>query len=157
LTATTDFTLTCSGASGSAGQTVTVTVLPPAPPPVPSTYYVAPTGSNANSCTNAQNALTAKQTIQGGLACLSPGSTLVIRDGTYSGSGNALTNLPNGSSGNYITIKAEIDGNVIVTAELSMSHTDSYLIFQGLRFQGSGEKTIVGNHLKFFMNEFKGG
>ena len=157
LTATTDFTLTCSGAAGSAGQTVTVTVLPPPPPPVASTFYVAPTGSNANSCVSAQAALFAKQTIQAGLACLAPGSTLVIRDGTYSGSANALTNLPNGSPADYITIKAEIEGNVIITAGLSMSHTDAYLVFEGLRFQGASEKTIEGNHLKFFRNEFKGG
>ena len=157
LTATTDFTLTCSGASGSAGQTVTVTVLPPPPPPVANTYFVAPTGSNANTCAAAQSSLFAKQTIQGGLACLAPGSTLIIRDGTYSGSGNALTNIPNGSPGNYITIKAESEGNVIITAGLSMSHTDAYQVFQGLRFQSASEKTIVGNHLKFFRNEFKGG
>ena len=157
LTTNTDFSLTCSGPGGSASQSVTVTVSPPPPPPVAGTYFVSPTGSNANSCSAAQSAVSAKQTIQGGLSCLSPGSTLVLRDGTYSGSGNALSNLPDGTSSGYITIKAETEGNVVITAGLSMSHTDSYIIFQGLRFQGSSEKTIQGNHLIFARNEFKGG
>jgi len=121
------------------------------------TYYVAPTGSNFNSCATARNALTPKQTIQSGLGCLAPGGTLIIRDGTYSGSANALRRLPNGSPGKYITVKAENEGKVIITAGLEMDHTNAYLIFQGLRFQDSEGRIILGNHLKFFRNEFKGG
>jgi chitodextrinase len=128
-----------------------------AQPPVAGTYYVAADGSNSNTCASAQNALTAKLTIQAGFGCLAPGDSLVIRDGTYSGSANAISGVPNGSPGNYITIKAENEGNVIIIAGLNLDHTNSYLIFQGLRFQNAGDKTIVGNHLKFFRNEFKGG
>jgi hypothetical protein len=124
---------------------------------VANTYYVAPTGSNFNSCAAARNALTPKKTIQAGLGCLAPGSTLIIRDGTYSGSANALRGLPNGSPGRYITIKAQNEGKVIITDGLDMAHTNAYLIFQGLRFQDSGGRGIFGNHLKFFRNEFKGG
>jgi hypothetical protein len=120
-------------------------------------FFVATTGSDLNSCATAQNALTPRQTIQAGLGCLGSGSTLIIRDGTYSGSANALTGLPNGSPGNYITIKAENEGNVIITAGLGMADTNAYLIFQGLRFQDSAGRNILGNHLKFFRNEFKGG
>ena len=120
-------------------------------------YYVAATGSNLNSCATARNAHTPKKTIQAGLGCLAPGGTLIIRDGTYSGSANALSGLPNGSPGNYITIKAENEGNVIITAGLDVAHTNAYLIFQGLRFQDSEGRSILGNHLKFFRNEFKGG
>ena len=82
---------------------------------------------------------------------------MIILDGTYLGSANALSGLPNGSPGNYITIKAQNEGNVIITAGLDMAHTNAYLIFQGLRFQDSEGRNILGNHLKFFRNEFKGG
>ncbi len=129
-----------------------------APPPVANTYYVATNnGSDSVSCLTAQSINTPKLTIQAGLVCLAPAGTLIIRDGTYAGSANALTKLPNGSAGNYITIKAENEGKVIITAGLDMLHTDAYLIFRGLRFQDSGGRNILGNHLKFFGNEFKGG
>lgn len=122
-------------------------------PALAATYYVAITGSNTNN----GSATSPFNTIQKGLSVLSPGDTLLIRDGTYSGSSNGLTSLPNGSSGNYITIQAENEGNVIITAGLNMAHTNSYLQFIGLRIQDSGGRVILGNHLKFLRNEFKGG
>ncbi len=118
-------------------------------------YYVGKSGSDANSCATAisSSAGNRKLTITSGLTCLSPGDTLLIGDGSYA---QAFTSLPNGSSGQYITIGAENDGEVIVTGDLDLSHTNHYIIFQGLRFQ-SQNKLILGNHLKFFRNEFKGG
>jgi fibronectin type III domain protein/chondroitinase B-like protein len=116
-------------------------------------YYVSTTGND----NNAGSASSPFQTIGKGLSVLAPGDNLVIRDGTYAGAANSLTNLPNGNPGNTITIAAENEGNVIVTAGLTMDHTDSYLTFQGLRFQDSNGRAILGNHLKFFRNEFKGG
>lgn len=121
------------------------------------TYYVSNSGNNSNTCATAKSSGTPKQTIQSALACLVPGDALVIRDGTYIGAANALTGLPNGAAGNYITIMAENEGNVILTSGLSMDHTDAYIIFQGLRFQDAAVKSVLGNHLKFFRNEFKGG
>ncbi len=130
---------------------------PPPPPPAAGTFFVAATGSDLNSCATAQNGLTPKQTIQAGFACLAPGSTLIIRDGTYSGAANAFTGIPNGSAGNYITIKAENEGNVIITGGLVMAQGNQYIVFQGLRFQDSNQKAIYGHHLKFFRTELKGG
>lgn len=116
-------------------------------------YYVSTTGND----NNAGSASSPFLTIQKGLSVLSPGNTLMIRDGTYGGSSNSLINLPNGTPGNTITIQAENEGNVILAAGLTMAHTNSYLTFQGLRFQDSNGRAILGNHLKFFRNEFKGG
>ena len=121
------------------------------------TYYVSNSGNNSNTCATAKSSGTPKQTIQSALACLVPGDALVIRDGTYIGAANALTGLPNGAAGNYITIMAENEGNVILTSGLNMDHTDAYIVIQGLRFQDTAVKTILGNHIKFFRNEFKGG
>ena len=120
-------------------------------------YYVSNSGNNSNTCTAAKSISTPKQTIQAGFACLAPGDTLVIRDGTYSGAANAFNGLPNGVAGNYITIMAENEGNTIITAGLNMDNTDAYITIQGLRFQDAAVKSILGNHLKFFRNEFKGG
>lgn len=117
------------------------------------TYYVATNGSN----TNAGSSAAPFQTIQKGLSVLSAGDTLVIRNGTYSGSSNSLANLPSGSAGNYITIMAENEGGVIITAGMGMSDTDRYLVFQGLRIQDSTQKNILGNHIKWLRTEFKGG
>ena len=47
------------------------------------TYYVAKTGSDSKSCTQAQSASTPKLTIKAGLACLKGGDTLIIKAGTY--------------------------------------------------------------------------
>jgi len=119
-------------------------------------YYVSTSGNDSNACSTAQSASTAKKTIQSGLSCLQPGDTLILRSGTYSGSGNSLSNLPNGSASAYITIRSETDGGAIVTGGLSTASTDAYLIFEGMRIQDTGGRTILGNHLKFKRMEFKG-
>ena len=122
------------------------------------TYYVGKSGSNANLCGAAQsNAVTSRKlTIASGLTCLSPGDTLVIGNGTYA---ESLASVPNGSAGSgYITIQAETDDGVILTGGLSLVHTNQYIVVTGLRFQDvGGTKVVLGNHLKFFRNEFKYG
>jgi len=47
------------------------------------TYYVAKTGSDSNSCSQAQSQSTPKLTISGAFGCLQPGDTLYVRAGTY--------------------------------------------------------------------------
>ena len=47
------------------------------------TYYVAKTGSNNYTCTQAQSALTPKLTVTAGIGCLSAGDTLIVQAGTY--------------------------------------------------------------------------
>ena len=75
------------------------------------TYYLSTVGNDSNSCAIAQSVSSAKQTFSSAKACLAPGDVLVIRDGTYSGSSNAFSGLPNGSaSGGYITFRAENEG-----------------------------------------------
>jgi hypothetical protein len=121
------------------------------------TYYVGNSGNDANTCAQAQTASTPRKTIQSAIGCLSAGSTLVIQSGTYTGTGNAIANLPSGTAGNYVTIKADVDGGVIVTSGISMSHTNTYVQIEGLRFENAEQKNIVGNHIKFMRCEFKGG
>jgi parallel beta-helix repeat protein len=63
-------------------------------------YYVAKTGSDSNSCAQAQSQSTPKLTINGGLSCLTSGDTLLIRGGTYVEFIDTWggSNLPSGSS-----------------------------------------------------------
>jgi hypothetical protein len=119
-----------------------------------STYYVATTGNDSNSCSASLSASSPRKTVAGGVGCLAAGDTLVLGAGTYSG---GLANLPNGSAGNYITIKAAADGTVILTGGIGLDHTDAYLTFEGLRFQDTLGRSVLGNHLKFLRCEFKGG
>lgn len=122
------------------------------------TYYVGKSGSDANFCATAQSSLNAnrKLTIASGLSCLAAGDTLMIGNGTYA---ETLQNVPNGAAGGgYVTIKAENDDGVILTGGLDLIHTNQYIVVTGLRFQDvGGTKVVLGNHLKFFRNEFKYG
>src|SRR5438552_771118 len=78
------------------------------------TYYVATSGSNLNTCTQAQSVGTAKLSIAAGLACLAGGDTLTIKAGTYTesvayhaipaGTASART-MVQGAPGETITIK----------------------------------------------------
>ena len=128
-----------------------------APPAVGATFFVSGSGNDGASCSAAQSGATPKKTLGSALACLSPGSTLVLADGTYSGSANAVTGVPNGAAGSYVTVKAEHDGQAVITAGLSLDHTNSYLRIEGLRFEDTQGRTVVGNHLKFLRTGFKGG
>ena len=130
-----------------------LTLIAVAMPASAESYYVATTGDDANPGSTGAPF----KTIQKGLAALSSGDILVIRDGTYSGAANALAGLPNGASGAYITIMAENEGGVIVTGGLSMTSQNQYLVFKGLRFQDANGRAILGHHIKFLRNEFKGG
>lgn len=120
------------------------------------TYYVGKSGADGNSCATAQSSAAGsrKLSIGSGLGCLSAGDTLSIGDGTYA---ETLQNIPNGSVGNYITIRAENDHGVVMTG-LDMVNTDAYISIRGINFRsGSNGKIILGNHLKFKLVEFRGG
>lgn len=77
------------------------------------TIYVAKTGSDSNTCLQAQNPSTPKLTINAGLACLSSGDTLIIGDGVYVETIEGTT-VPSGSNSvNRTTIQGN-SRNVIL-------------------------------------------
>lgn len=92
-------------------------------------------------------------------AAMSTGDTLVVRNGTYSGSNNDITHIqkpPSGSSGAYTTIKAQEDGGVVFESTTTLISAVSYLQFEGLVFHGDNtdNSVIVGSatppdHIKF--------
>jgi hypothetical protein len=157
----------------------------PTPPVGAMVFYISPSGSDSRSCATAQNITTPKKTINSVIPCLSPGSWLYLLDGTYSGSNNiiyslpsgmaalnGMLNFPSGNANNMITIAALNEGAVFLTggegincdSELSpisglllCNPNSAYLVIQGLRFQDIRGRSIVGHHLRFYRNEFKGG
>lgn len=72
------------------------------------TYYVATTGSDANTCGQAQNQNRPLMTIRTGVKCLSGGDTLIIKAGTYRSQG--ILNPPAGTASAYTVIKGDPSG-----------------------------------------------
>jgi hypothetical protein len=80
------------------------------------TFYVAPGGNDAVSCTQAQNTATPKRTIANAAACLSPGSTLYVRAGTYP---ESLFNvIPSGASWDQPVTIAAFPGETVTLRPL---------------------------------------
>src|SRR4029077_10743256 len=72
------------------------------------TYYVAPNGSDSNSCSQAQNIITPRKTVAAGIQCLSAGDTLYLRAGTYTSGAidiHAANGTASGAPGSPITIQ----------------------------------------------------
>jgi parallel beta-helix repeat protein len=87
------------------------------------TYYVAKNGNDSNTCAEAQNIGTSKQTINAGIRCLASGDTLRIRRGTYVetvGGPNNGTSWPSGSAASRIIIEAYPGETVIVQPSSSL-------------------------------------
>lgn len=112
---------------------------------------------------------TPKKYIQSGIVLMSPtgGDTLIIKDGTYTHSNDALTNFISGSPGNYNIIKAQNDGGVVIDLEYTGEDnlfsvlSKQYLQFEGLKIisQGTMFEKRVGssNHIKILRCAFEGG
>lgn len=110
------------------------TVFYMAPPATP------PTGWSAGSDTKTGLSKTApKASLAGACNVMKSGDTLIIADGTYSGSNNTIErdpHFPFGSTSKYTVIKAEHDGGVVFDgariAYQPTSSTATYWQFEGL-------------------------
>lgn len=73
------------------------------------TWFVATTGSDGNSCAQAQSSSTPKATIGAALACVGfgagsgSGHTVSVANGTYT---ERITSFPSGTNGNVFTLKS---------------------------------------------------
>ncbi|MEX2301485.1 MAG: choice-of-anchor Q domain-containing protein [Bryobacterales bacterium] len=105
------------------------------------TYYVAPNGSDsANGSSSAPF-----RNIQRAADVVSPGDTVIIRNGTYTGGSEAVAEIGrSGSSSQWITFKAEnqwgaiLDGRNNATRHgLILESGLGYVRFEGLQIQGT--------------------
>jgi hypothetical protein len=112
------------------------------------TYYVAKTGSNSNTCAQAQSQSTPKLTVGAGASCLLGGDTLYIKAGTYSEPYNGIK-LPSGISWAGATIISNF-GTDVVTFQSSgnpfstFGYALSYVIFNGFIYDGVGTNFTTG-------------
>jgi len=131
---------TITATSGGKSGTAAITVTAPPPPSGPA-VYVAPAGNNAVSCAQAQNIATPKQTLNNAIGCLTPGTTLLIRGGTYAEA--LLDNIPSGTSwtapvtlqaypGETVTLRPTTGSSV-----LHFQNGQSYIDIDGLILDGA--------------------
>jgi hypothetical protein len=104
------------------------------------TYYASPSGGGDGSSP------TSPFQIADFWAVTTPGDTLILLDGTYTGSRSMIYVGDSGTESSPITIKALNDGQAIIDGENSRTpiqvyHHD-YIILEGLRAQNSDETVI---------------
>jgi parallel beta-helix repeat protein len=107
------------------------------------TYYVATTGTDSNSCGQAQSSSAPKRTINAGISCLASGDTLMIKAGTYTDSLQDA-NIPGGADWGSPTIIRNFGTDAVRIKPttgifvLSLSSANQHHIeFNGLIFDGS--------------------
>ena len=132
-------------------------------------YYVATTGSDSNSCVQAQVPSTPKLTISGGVGCLASGDTLTVAAGTYSGQG--ILDPPAGTATAYTLIRGEPSGSRPVLEPtgagqrgfyctrgetckyIEMRYFDVTGAFNSVKTDGSATNGYA-HHLRFAYNKF---
>ncbi len=115
------------------------------------TYYISPTGSDSNNGSSGSP----WKTLSKACSTISGGDTVIVRDGTYSGSSNKISNLPSGSSGSYTIIKAENDGGAVLSgiSQFINLTSDSYIQIEGFTLKdglgGEAVQVYGSSYIKF--------
>jgi parallel beta-helix repeat protein len=122
------------------------------------TYYVAKTGSDSTSCSQAQNISTPKLTVGAGASCMASGDTLYIRAGTYTAARNSVL-LPSGSSWTSPTTVSRYANETVILQPnpfRTYNATLSYVVYDGFILDGTGQGWTDGisigqgpHHLRF--------
>ena len=142
------------------------------------TYHVAPSGNDTTPCPQAQQARTPRRSINGGIACLASGDTLLVGPGTYdellhdtpgSRTGGTVP-IPGGSSwAAPTTIKAATPGTVtLISTQTPADWQDmvslgaqSYIVLDGFVIDGQHRPTnwnavgARGAHIRISNSELK--
>ena len=105
------------------------------------TWYVAKTGSDSNSCSTAQNSNTPKLTIGAGLACVGSsgaGHTVQVASGTYA---ETISSFPSGTSGSPFTLKSASALGAIIRPNATSSQilfiASNYVVIDGIVTDGT--------------------
>ncbi len=91
------------------------------------TYYVATTGSDANSGSDTSE----WATIGYGISRLASGDKLIVRDGIYVGKANFIKGIASGTAGNFTTVKAENPFGARVSSQAPLNFGDELLDVNG--------------------------
>jgi len=133
------------------------TIIVNGPPVFAATYYMATTGSDSNSGSLSQPFLTLKHSFQ----AMTAGDTLIIRNGTYTGTANQIneSQKPPTSSSVWTTIKAENDGDAVFDGQstnymfsVTLSDINCHWKFEGLVWCRSSSSNVAisrCNYVKF--------
>ena len=136
-------------------------------------YYLSTTGSDSNSCSQAQSESTPKKTINNAITCLSAGSTLLIKNGTYI-TQTQLPGIPSGTSwASPVTIAAYPGHSPVLQPQtnnytiIQFENNQQYIILSGLIFDGAGKSdngikitygsdpATTAHHIRIINNEIK--
>ncbi|MFH0907482.1 MAG: hypothetical protein V1929_01805, partial [bacterium] len=114
------------------------------------TFYVD--GSRPDDGGDGTSRATAKKYISSGIGRMAGGDTLIVADGTYTGSANRILNVPGGSPGSPSCIRAEHDWGVTLSAPggTPCQIDNSYIDLRGVKFKDYlGNKCVVyGNYVR---------
>jgi len=101
------------------------------------TYYVAKTGNDSYSCSQAQSQSTPKLTIQAGISCMVSGDALQIKAGTYA---RPMTNPPGGASFSKPTTITHYGTDIVTVGGWAPMNTTAvqYIVLDGLIFDATG-------------------
>ncbi|MFC2092134.1 hypothetical protein ACFLTD_05115, partial [Elusimicrobiota bacterium] len=129
------------------------------------TYYISPSGNDVTGVGSDGNPWA---TFTKAFNSMTSGDTLILKNGTYTGSANAI-NIgqypPDGTEGNYTVIKAENNGNVIFDGEgirdmflyYGQSNPMQYVEYRGLVWGNTSGNSVYlghGEYVKFYLCGF---
>lgn len=114
--------------------------------------YVATNGADSGDCTT-----NPCKTLDYAGQQLQSGEVLVIKDGSYADSIDEKT-FPKGSASAFTIVRAEHDAETTITGNFDLYENDDlFLQFEGLRFEGAGQKGVAGGNVRFYRVAFIGG
>lgn len=127
-----------------------------------STYYIATTGNDSNDGSSGSPFLT----INYAASVTNPGDIVIVKNGTYTATASPYISITrSGSSGNYITFKAENKGGAVIDGDsnaiedaLDIATNVAYIKIEDFEFKdfsfwnihlntGSNHIEIRGNHI----------
>jgi len=132
-------------AAGNISAAVTAAVTITLPQGTGNTYYVSPSGSDSNPCTQA---LPCRQ-LSKALTLVAAGDTILLADGTYAGTDVTKT----GTAQAPITIKAQ-GSNAVISARANVRgnlylNNCSYVIVDGIKTSGGTGSLAAGIAVRF--------
>ncbi len=134
------------GRSASATTPVTVDATPPA---TGNTYYVSPSGSNSNPCTQASPCATPDYAF----TVASAGDTVQVAPGTYDYGSSAAEFTKSGTAGHYITVTCATRGACKIQNSVTGNSTvvvlgGNYITFDGFEVTNTSS---AGNNLGLYV------